>query len=326
MRVAFVGKGGSGKSTVTALFSRYIDQATDKNQWLVDADLNINLGKLVDIDELSQEHHLSSINSRNIIKKYLIGNNNLIKSPDHLKKTTPPTAKSGFFNFSNKSNLLFTNFSINKNNTYLSVVGTYQGSGIGTSCYHNNLSILENILSHSIDLDSYIVVDMVAGIDAFAGSLHSQFDVLVFVVEPTIKSVDVFGQYLRLATEAKVDQRVYVVGNKIRGTDDRDFILENVPKNKIIGFLPDSDHIRRVDKGAEKLSFKKLEDDSKSVFNEIEIILETKKVPPRQRLEHLYDLHRKYVAQSYVKDRFGDLTEQIDESFDIENYIKQYEI
>ena len=37
------------------------------------------------------------------------------------------------------------------------------------------------------DQEAVVIVDMVAGVDAFASSLHAQFDMLLLVVESTKK-------------------------------------------------------------------------------------------------------------------------------------------
>lgn len=57
MRIAFVGKGGSGKITLSAFFSQYIkDQAP---VLVIDADLNMHLPSLLGFEELPQEMHIS---------------------------------------------------------------------------------------------------------------------------------------------------------------------------------------------------------------------------------------------------------------------------
>lgn len=323
MRIAFVGKGGSGKTTLTALFTQYLERNIDNNIWLVDADLNIHIANLLNLPEVNKSKHLSSGASQTTIKKYLIGNNGKVKSLGHFKKTTPPTKDSGLIKLSDKKNFIFQNFTTSRNNIYLSIVGTYQDDGIGTSCYHNNLSILENILSHTVDRNTYIVVDMVAGIDAFAGTLHSQFDLLVLSVEPTKRSVQVFNQYRDLAEEAGVEKQLYVVANKVRNKKDEDFILNNIPEKSLIGFIEDSVHIRDVDQEAESLSIEKLNNHTQETLKSINERLKQSIVPANKRLNHLFDLHKKYVAQGYVKDRFGDLTDQIDSTFNFDDISKK---
>src|SRR4051812_7030725 len=100
-------------------------------------------------------------------------------------------------------------------------VGTYEPEDIGGGCYHGHLAILENLLSHlAPGPGDWVVCDMVAGTDAFANSLHAQFDAIVVVVEPTPESVTVARRYRELATAAGIADLVGFVGNKV--ADDTD--------------------------------------------------------------------------------------------------------
>ncbi len=44
------------------------------------------------------------------------------------------------------------------------------------------------------------------------------------------------------------------------------------------------------------------------------------------RLKKLFELHRRYVAQASITERYGDLTDQIDETFDIDHYARTHKI
>jgi len=46
----------------------------------------------------------------------------------------------------------------------------------------------------------------------------------------------------------------------------------------------------------------------------------------RARLNKLFELHRRYIAQGFIAERYGDLTEQIDETFDYAEYAKTKKI
>ena len=316
MRIAFVGKGGSGKTTTTSLFSMYVSKYFEGNIFVVDADLNMHMAEQLGIEvDTRVTPSLSDPKVSDSIRTYLIGNNNTVASHGHFKKTTPPAKGSSIINLSDAENYIFKNFSTRKGNIYLSSVGTYSEEKIGKSCYHDSLAIFENILTHTDDRGSLLIADMVAGIDSFANTLHMQFDILVFCVEPTKKSVDVYLQYESLAKKANVSSNVFVVVNKVTGEGDMEFVKKYIPEEKILGAITMSDHIRKVEREEASLSFDEMEDKNKNVIKKILETLKEHVIDPNERLTMIHKLHKAYVEQAYVKDRFGDLTGQIDESF-----------
>ena len=126
---------------------------------------------------------------------YIKGNNDRIQQLAHLKKTSPPSRDSNFIVVKDPENYILKNYAKRSGRLFVSIVGSYASVNIGSSCYHNSLSVFESMLSHTIDSGACVVVDMVAGVDAFAGTLHAQFDLTVLVVEPTKKSIKVYRQY-----------------------------------------------------------------------------------------------------------------------------------
>jgi CO dehydrogenase maturation factor len=322
MRIAFVGKGGSGKTTLSALFSLYIKEKSIP-LLAFDADINMHLPELLGIESVfSKEMHLSHPDTVKKIKSHLKGNNLRIKELFHFRKTTPPTKDSNLIYITNQKDHLVDTYSKKNGTLSLMVVGTYDTEDIGASCYHNNLAILENILSHLVDQNGVVVTDMVAGVDAFANTLHAQFDLLVLVVEPTKRGLEVFKQYRELAIEAGVYDQLYIVGNKIRSGADKEFIQEHIPAGKLLGFLSESDYLRIKEQEGGSLDISKLETENKELLEIIFTKLTDVQMSPKDRIKKLWKLHRKYVAQDFVKDRCGDLTNQIDESFTFEEDAK----
>jgi CO dehydrogenase maturation factor len=312
MKIAFVGKGGSGKTTLSASFSAYLE---DKGERLlvVDADLNMHLAELLGFPALPVEKHISYPAAAEAIKTRLRGANSRIKSVAHFKKTTPPGKGSNLLHLDTE-NAVFDAYTLKRGDIRFMVVGTYSEEGIGASCYHNNLAILENILSHTIDDKGIVVTDMVAGTDAFASSLHAQFDLLVMVVEPTRRSLEVFDQYLALAEEAGVADILVAVGNKVKSDTDRAFIAERA-QDKLLGFFNESKYIEEHDRLGGALDIAKLEPENKvlleTIYNKAKVSVQN----PDARLKLLHKLHIRYVAQPFITERFGDLSDQIDPSF-----------
>lgn len=314
MRIAIVGKWWSWKTTISALLTSYFTQIQIK-PLVVDADLNIHLpALLMPSEKFPWEKYLSTAANVEQIKTYLKGKNERITSLASFRKTTPPTSKSQLFVLKNHRHYLYQ-FAEDLGNLFLMVVGSYHGNEIGASCYHNNLAILENLLSHMDDQDSVVIVDMVAGVDAFASSLHAQFDMLLLVVEPTKKWIEVRNQYDQLSKQAGIDHQLFVVGNKCFDKNDQDFLSFALPKEKLLGTIGISHYLRALEKNGNQIDFSLLEPEFQALFPRIVEQLQKQEQALDVRLEKLYALHRKYVAQSFIQERFWDLTGQIDESF-----------
>lgn len=314
MRIAFVGKGGSGKSTLSASFASYVSKQNTKPVVVFDADLNIHAPELLGFGTIPFEKHLSNPQATKSIQKWLIGKND-IQNLGVFRKSTPPTRKSNIIKIESIKDTPVGSFGLHKDNLSVFAVGTYQEEDIGASCYHNNLAILESILNHTDDKNGYLIADMVAGVDSFAGTLHAQFDMTCLIVEPTMRSIEVYTKYIELATEAGVADSVRVIGNKVRNDKDREFIKAHIPENKIIGHFTDDEHIRDIDQDGTMLDTSKLNECNRNLLKNL--LKMTDLLPDNRdtRLKKIWDLHKKYVAQRFVKERFGDLTGQIDPEF-----------
>jgi CO dehydrogenase maturation factor len=314
MRIAFVGKGGSGKSTLSASFATYIAKQTIQPVVVFDADLNIHTPELLGFETIPFNKHLSHPHVSNVIKKWLIGKND-IQNLGAFRKSTPPTRKSNILKIESIKETPLGSFGLHRENMSIFAVGTYQEENIGASCYHNNLATLESILNHTDDKNGYLFADMVAGVDSFAGTLHAQFDLTCLIVEPTMRSIEVYMKYINLATESGIAQSVRVIGNKIRDKKDRDFIQSHIPNNHIIGYFTDDEHIREIDQTNARLSVLELNQHNQELLKNVLTIVDSLPDSRNKRLNKIWELHKKYVAQPFVKERYGDLTGQIDIEF-----------
>lgn len=286
-----------------------------KQVLLIDADLNVHLPALfLPERKFPQQRYLSSPETTQAIKTYLKGKNQRIHSLETFRKTTPPTAESQLFVLKDTAHPLYRYAEV-VDQLALMVVGTYQGAEIGASCYHNHLAILENLLSHMDDQESVVIVDMVAGVDAFASSLHAQFDLLLLVVEPTQKGTEVWQQYAGLAQAGGVYDQLFALGNKCFDQEDLLFLSAALPSEKLLGTLGFSSYLRQLEKQGGLMDFSQLESEFQPVFESLIQQAQALEQPVSARLEKLYALHRKYVAQKFITERFGDLTGQIDEHF-----------
>jgi len=314
MRIAFVGKGGSGKSTLTASFASYVAKQTTRPVAVFDADLNIHAPELLGFAPVPFNKHLSNPQASDSIKSWLIGSND-IKNLGAFRKTTPPTRKSNIVKIKSIKDSPVGVFGLHRDNLSVFAVGTYQEEDIGASCYHNNLAILESLLNHTDDKDGYVIADMVAGVDSFAGTLHAQFDLTCLIVEPTVRSMEVYTKYIELAIEAGVADSVKIIGNKIRGDKDKDFIQARISEDKIVGYFTDDEHIHNIDQDGTTLSVLNLNNNNQDLLKHLLEIVGSLPDSRDARLKKIWELHKKYIAQGFIKERYGDLANQIDPEF-----------
>lgn len=307
MRIAFVGKGGSGKTTLSSLFLRYVHNQ-GKSVVAIDADINQHLaeaigGKRVELPALGNEMHR--------IKEYLRGANPRIVSADQMLKTTPPGNGSRLLKLS-EPNPVFDYFVRDVNGIKLMATGPFTDEDMGVACYHSKTGAVELILNHLLDgSDEYAVVDMTAGADAFASGLFTRFDLTVIVVEPTKKSLAVYEQYRAYADPYEMP--IVAIGNKVQDESDKSYLREKLGA-ALIGFLEHSRFVRQEEKNG-PMNITGLEQTNQAVLQ----VLETKVASIEKNWERSLELaqlfHRRN-AESWANALLGiDATTQIDLNF-----------
>jgi CO dehydrogenase maturation factor len=200
--------------------------------------------------------------------------------------------------------------------TRLLTVGTYEAEGIGQSCYHTNLFVAENLISHTeLPDDEWLVVDMVAGTDAFSYSLHLQFDAIVLIAEPTPESAEVCTLFGGLAKEAGVDGLVHLVGNKVSDEDDIEFICVRTGLTPV-GGIPLLSALKKLRQHGEAVTAEQLADIT--IQNTLAALYNATLHPAidaRARLSLMIDLHEKLSRKDWVRNAYGDIMTQIDSDY-----------
>lgn len=313
MRIAFVGKGGSGKTTLCSLFCLYLTQK-EKKIFAIDADINQHLGDALNIPPIP--HYLG--HEINKIKSYVQGKNQRIIKSGSFIKTTPPGIGSKFVQC-NFHDPLLHDFISYKNGIHFMGVGDLEDHDIGAHCYHAKTGAVEILLNHLIDFeDEYVVLDMTAGADAFSSGLFAKFDIAFFVVEPTKKACDVYDQYMRYAREFNI--LVIPIGNKIRTEKDKKYIEDSIKSKDIITFAYDENIYQQEQSKIKNPSL------SESISQNLEKMYEkTKKI--KRDWNKMYEVsklfHIKNAERWANKEYQHDLKDQIDPSFDILSILKE---
>ncbi len=315
MKIAFVGKGGSGKSTMTSLFIRYLQSKQTGSVLAIDADLNMNLAGLLGVS-IPEQIVLSRPAVADDIRKHLMGTNPRIADTGKFLPTTPPGQGSNLITRADDAGIApYTVTVPGTPPVQLVTVGTYDRDGIGQTCYHTHLFVAENLLSHIVAEDDFdVVTDMVAGTDAFAYSLHLQFDAIILIVEPTPESTEVCALYMDLARESGVDGLIHLIGNKVEDADDLAFIVERTGRQPL-GVIPALPILKKARQRGETVTVEMLGADILPVMQAIDKVANNPAIGPQQRLEMLYALHKKLNEKQWVQQGYGDVMAQIDPDF-----------
>jgi CO dehydrogenase maturation factor len=245
MKIAFVGKGGSGKTTLSSLFVRHL-AAADAPVVAVDADINQHLGVALGLDEVEASvipamgEHLPEI------KEYLRGSNPRISSAEAMVKTTPPGSGSRLLRIGG-ADPIHTSLAIDAADARLMVTGPFNDDDLGVACYHSKTGAVELYLNHLVDgPGEYVVVDCTAGAESFASGMFTRFDLTFLIAEPTRKGVSVYRQWTDYA--ADYDVALAVIGNKVHGPDDVAYLREHVG-DALLAWVGQSGAVRAMEQG-----------------------------------------------------------------------------
>jgi CO dehydrogenase maturation factor len=310
VKIAFVGKGGSGKTTLASLFLRHLGAARQP-VLAVDADINQHLAGALGASE-PETLALPTLGEHlPLIKDYLRGDNPRILGTADMVKTTPAGRGSRLLGVLG-DNPIYEACVREIDGVRLAVTGPFGEDDLGVACYHSKVGAVELMLNHMVDgPGEYVVVDMTAGADSFASGLFTRFDVTFLVCEPTVRSIGVYRQYLGYAKDFGV--KVAVVGNKISDDDDLAFLRDEVGDD-LLTWVTRSKHVRAAERG-EVRPIAMFEPENRQALRAMrELVDETGQDWPRyQRQANEFHLRN---AHAWANERAGrDLAEQIDPEF-----------
>ncbi len=240
MKIAFAGKGGSGKTTLSSLFTRHL-AARGLAVVAIDADINQHLAEALGAEQPpAMGAHLAEI------KEYLRGANPRISSAAAMVKTTPPGRGSRLLRLGGPDPVHDLSVATACGARVLAT-GPFSDDDLGVACYHSKTGAVELYLNHLADgPGEYVVVDCTAGADSFASGLFTRFDLTVLVAEPTRKGISVYRQWQDYA--AGYDVALAVAGNKVQSMDDVGFLREHAGAD-LVAWFGHEPAIRAMDQG-----------------------------------------------------------------------------
>jgi CO dehydrogenase maturation factor len=230
MKLAITGKGGVGKTTLTALLAQaYADMG--RQVLAVDADPSPCLaGALGFPGELrAQLHPIAEMDA-------------LIEERTGAK----PGTVGGFFTLNPRVDDIPERFSVLHRGVRLLEMGSVELGGSGCIC--PEAAMLKTLFTHLLfRKDDILLLDMYAGVEHLGRSTVDFVDAMLVVVEPTRRSLGTAAQIKKLANDIGL-KKLYLVGNKVRNDDEAKFLETETPDLPVLGFMPADMKVQEADR------------------------------------------------------------------------------
>lgn len=230
MKLAITGKGGVGKTTLTALLAQaYADMG--RQVLAVDADpspclagalgfpaeLRAQLKPIAEMDELIEE-----------------------------RTGAKPGTVGGFFTINPRVDDIPERFSVLHRGVRLLEMGSVESGGSGCIC--PEAAMLKTLFTHLLfRKDDILLLDMYAGVEHLGRATVDFVDAMLVVVEPTRRSLGTAAQIKKLANDIGLI-RLYLVGNKVRNDEEAKFLETELPDIPLLGYLPADLKVQEADR------------------------------------------------------------------------------
>jgi CO dehydrogenase maturation factor len=227
MKIAVSGKGGVGKTTLSSFIIKAFSDRGHK-VLAIDADPDANLASALGFEHPEIVIPISEM-------KDLIGE----------RTESKPGSYGSFFKLNPHVSDLPEKLSLKKGNIRLMVMGGVKKGGGGCICPESVM--LKTLITHLIlARDEVVVLDMEAGIEHLGRGTAAAVDKLIVVVEPGKRSIETAHHIQELARDIGL-KNIALVGNKIRGEQDKEFLQKQLPGFIFLGFLPYDNQIIEAD-------------------------------------------------------------------------------
>jgi CO dehydrogenase maturation factor len=156
-----------------------------------------------------------------------------------------PGSIGGYFKLNPQVEDLPDAVSVGFENIKLMRLGGIKKGGSGCICPES--ALLRALVMHIVlARDEVVVMDMEAGIEHLGRATAKAVDKLIVVVEPGRRSIDTAEHIRKLAGEIGLNH-IAIVGNKVRGARDEEFLKTHLADFEILGFLPYDEELIEAD-------------------------------------------------------------------------------
>lgn len=230
MKIAVTGKGGVGKTTVSAVLARlYADEG--HKVLAADVDPDANLGAALGFTE----EELRDITPISKMRKLIAE-----------RTGTGAETYGKFFKINPKVDDIPDMLAKEKNGVKLLVLGTVETGGSGCVCPEH--VVMKRVISHLIiQREDVVIMDMEAGLEHLGRGTTDMMDQFIVVIEPGYRSVQTYQHIVKLAADLGI-RTVRVVANKVRTPEDEAFVRANIPEEALLGIVHYSDDVSEADR------------------------------------------------------------------------------
>jgi CO dehydrogenase maturation factor len=216
MKIAVAGKGGVGKTTISAGISLILAEAGEA-VFAVDADPNNCLGYALGFPAETVEKLRPVSEMREL-----------------LAERSGTAAGGPVFALAPPVDDLIEEYRVTRGSLSFLVMGSIIQGGGGCACPEN--ATLKALLREMVALPEHVIVDLEAGLEHLGRGTAGALDVLVAVTPPTPTGVRTTQRIARLAREVGLTD-VRVVGNLVASEEEATFVRNEVGDLPVVGVL-----------------------------------------------------------------------------------------
>ena len=231
MKIAFVGKGGSGKTTLAGTLARVL--AKRQHRLLaIDGDPNPNLSLMLGMSRADADR-IRSIPS------------SLVES------VTAPSGQASLRLTMDRDRVLGEYAAQAPGGVQLIVMGKPADGSAGSGCMCAAHRAVRGLIAEMTGAGDHTITDMEAGLEHLKRGTARHVEAMLIVAEPYYRSLEAASRTFSLANELKI-AHVYAVANKVRDAADREAIESYCRQHgmPVLGVVPFDERFVEAERAA----------------------------------------------------------------------------